>query len=357
MKIGDCLTIRYGKDQKSVENINGKYPILGTGGVISRTNSFLYDKPSVLIGRKGTIDKPRYMDTPFWTVDTLFYSSINNNSIPKYIYYVFNTINWYKYNEASGVPSLAASTISSIKLNIPEKPEQQRIVSVLETWDEYLEILDKKIALKEQLKKGLMQQLLTGASRLFGFNGGWNEFRLQDVCTIRKGEQLNRNIMDNNGKFPVLNGGIGFSGYTDDYNTDENTISMSEGGNSCGHISFLTKKFWCGGHCYRIIPNSKIDKSFLYQYLKIKQKFIMKLRVGSGLPNIQKKDIDRLKLFVPLDINEQQAIRTILGGYDEELKLLEQKRKVIQNQKKYLLKNLITGKIFTSENLSMKGVN
>ena len=64
-KLGEILTVKYGKSQKEVEDDEGKFPILGTGGVIGKTNSYLFNKPSVLIGRKGTIDKPMYMDTPF----------------------------------------------------------------------------------------------------------------------------------------------------------------------------------------------------------------------------------------------------------------------------------------------------
>ena len=112
---------------KEVECLGGAYPILGTGGALGRTNSFLYNKESVLIGRKGTIDKPMYISTPFWTVDTLFYSEINEQYSVKFIYYMFNTITWKKYSEASGVPSLSASTIESINVNLSSLPEQQKI--------------------------------------------------------------------------------------------------------------------------------------------------------------------------------------------------------------------------------------
>ena len=94
LKYKDVLKIKSGKDQKQVEDENGKYPILGTGGQIGKTNSFLYDKPSVLIGRKGTINKPQYMESPFWTVDTLFYSHIYEPNIPKYLFYSFQNVNW-----------------------------------------------------------------------------------------------------------------------------------------------------------------------------------------------------------------------------------------------------------------------
>ena len=131
-KFKTVLKIKHGKNQKEIENNNGKYPILATGGVIGRTNTFLYDKPTALIGRKGTINKPQFMDTPFWTVDTLFYSEINEKADPKFIYYKFCLIDWMSYNEASGVPSLNTSTIESIKQIMPnDKTEQIAIANVL----------------------------------------------------------------------------------------------------------------------------------------------------------------------------------------------------------------------------------
>ena len=81
--MGDILKIQNGKNQKAIETVNGKYKIYGTGGIIGYTNSYLYDKESVGIGRKGTIDKPFYFNEPFWTVDTLFWSKINENYYPK----------------------------------------------------------------------------------------------------------------------------------------------------------------------------------------------------------------------------------------------------------------------------------
>ncbi|MEI6521104.1 MAG: restriction endonuclease subunit S, partial [bacterium] len=87
--LGEVLKIAHGKSQHDIIAKNGIYPILATGGKIGTTNSFLYDKPSVLIGRKGTIDKPQYMDQPFWTVDTLFYSIIKEPNNAKFIFYRF----------------------------------------------------------------------------------------------------------------------------------------------------------------------------------------------------------------------------------------------------------------------------
>ncbi|MFZ4084523.1 MAG: restriction endonuclease subunit S, partial [Vampirovibrionia bacterium] len=99
----------------------------------------------MLIGRKGTIDVPQYMETPFWTVDTLFYTEIKANQDPKYLFYKFQLVDWYSYNEASGVPSLNASTIEKIKSSFPiEEKEQTAIATVLSDMDSELESLEKK---------------------------------------------------------------------------------------------------------------------------------------------------------------------------------------------------------------------
>jgi type I restriction enzyme S subunit len=165
-KLGDLLTIRHGKSQKGVESLDGAYPILATGGQIGRANQFLSDKPSVLIGRKGTIAKPQYMDTPFWTVDTLFYSDIRPPNNAKFLYYRFCLIDWNQYNEASGVPSLNARAIENVEVLCPEPVEQTAIATLLSDMDTELAALESRLAKARQIKQGMMQELLTGRIRL-----------------------------------------------------------------------------------------------------------------------------------------------------------------------------------------------
>lgn len=129
-------------------------------------NRFLYDKPSVLIGRKGTIDQPQFMDKPFWTVDTLFYSVIKEPNSAKFLFYRFCLVNWKQHNEASGVPSLNARTIERIEIGIPKQEEQIAIANVLSDMDAELTTLEAKLAKARQLKQGMMQALLTGRIRL-----------------------------------------------------------------------------------------------------------------------------------------------------------------------------------------------
>jgi type I restriction enzyme S subunit len=164
--IGDLLQIHHGKSQHGVESPYGPCPILATGGQIGNANRFLCDQPSVLIGRKGTIDQPRYMDEPFWCVDTLFYSTVFVPNIPKFLFYCFCLIPWRQYNEASGVPSLNARTIEQLELRVPLAKEQEAIVSVLSDMDAEIAAVETKLTKARQIKQGMMQELLTGRIRL-----------------------------------------------------------------------------------------------------------------------------------------------------------------------------------------------
>lgn len=163
---GCLLSIRHGKNQTNVESSSGQYPIYGTGGQMGTATEFLYDKPSVLIGRKGTINKPRYTEKPFWTVDTLFYSEISSSASAKFIFYKFCMIDWMQYNEASGVPSLNGSTIEGVMATFPCLDEQTAIATILSDMDEEIQALETRLAKTRDLKQGMMQQLLTGKIRL-----------------------------------------------------------------------------------------------------------------------------------------------------------------------------------------------
>lgn len=165
-KIGDVLTILHGKNQHGVECNSGKYPILGTGGIIGKSIEYLCDWECVLIGRKGTIDKPIYMKTPFWTIDTLYYSKPMENQCVKFQYYLFCTISWYDYTESSGRPSLAKKAIESIEIKLPKYEEQVEIASVLTAMDEEIDALESERDKIIQIREGAMDDLLTGRVRL-----------------------------------------------------------------------------------------------------------------------------------------------------------------------------------------------
>jgi restriction endonuclease S subunit len=184
-KLLDVLTVGHGQSQKGIGTSSGKYSILATSGEIGKTNYFLYDKPSVLIGRKGTIDKPQYVETPFWSIDTLFYTIIKNDYLPKYFFYLFCLIDWKKYNEASGVPSLTAYNIENIDVFIPPTlAEQSAIAAVLSDMDAEIEALTAKLNKAKLIKQGMMQELLTGRIRLVNVSPMQGEFTISEYMVI-----------------------------------------------------------------------------------------------------------------------------------------------------------------------------
>ena len=141
-----------------------------------------------------------------------------------------------------------------------------------------------------------------------------------------------------------MNVGIAPSGYTNSYNTDKDTISISEGGNSCGYIQYNKEKFWSGGHCYTLHIHdnykNKIDNFYLYQYLKAKEGYIMGLRVGSGLPNIQKITLQNVIVYFP-SLTEQQKIADCLLSLDEKIAAETEQVAQLQQHKKGLLQQLL----------------
>ena len=156
-EISEVLSIGSGKDYKHLGA--GEIPVFGTGGLMTKVDSFLHNGETVCIGRKGTIDKPMYYNGKIWTVDTLFFTYEFVNSIPKYIYYIFQNINWKLYNEASGVPSLSKSTIEKIKIDIPTVEEQQKIANFLTAIDDKINLTIEQQQQTKQFKNGLLQQM------------------------------------------------------------------------------------------------------------------------------------------------------------------------------------------------------
>ena len=188
-KYKDVLTIKYGKDHKLLED--GEIPVYGTGGVMRYVNQYLYDGESILIGRKGTIDQPKYVNEKFWTVDTLFYSEIKQNIYPLFIYQHALQVNWLGLNEATGVPSLNTTSINNVDIYLPSKEEQTKIASFLSNVDEKISQLTQKHALLSQYKQGMMQKLFSQQIRFKAGDGSefgeWEDKTIEQIANFRRG--------------------------------------------------------------------------------------------------------------------------------------------------------------------------
>ncbi|OGR02364.1 MAG: hypothetical protein A2511_16160 [Deltaproteobacteria bacterium RIFOXYD12_FULL_50_9] len=162
----ELFTIGNGKDYKHLSS--GDIPVYGSGGHMLSVNDYLHDGESVCIGRKGTINNPMFLTGKFWTVDTLFYTHTFNGCLPRFIYSIFQNIDWLKHNEAGGVPSLSKTNIGKIKVAVPKLKEQQKIADCLASLDERITLEAQKLDMLKTHKKGLMQQLFPSVGGVAG---------------------------------------------------------------------------------------------------------------------------------------------------------------------------------------------
>ena len=222
--------------------------------------------------------------------------------------------------------------IRSIKITIPSTKEQTKIATLLH-------LIDERIATQNKIIEDLKKLKSAISERLFNAIKG-DVVVLEDIGDVVKGKQINGEFLSESGKYYVMNGGIEPSGFYNDYNVEANTISISEGGNSCGYVQFNACPFWSGGHCYTIQNTTdNVKTEYLYQFLKSKESEIMKLRIGSGLPNIQKKDLAKFKITIP-NISEQKVISAFLSSFERKADVEMNFVNLLLEEKQYLLRQM-----------------
>ena len=360
VKLGDILTaVDYGTAAKS--DAIGKYPVLRMGNL---ENGYLVwddlvysssedeyakyelEKGDILFNRTNSRDKVGKTsiyrgERPSIFAGYLIRLKVNNECDPYYVNYCMNSKRFAEFcksvrTDAIGQSNINAQVLQTYDFSLPPLEEQKKIAATLSVWDSAIEKMEKLIEAKESGHAVLMNEMLKNSKT-------WDCTCLSDIATIKKGKQLNAVDMISDGAYYVMNGGIAPSGNTDDWNTAENTISISEGGNSCGFVAFNKEKFWAGGHCYTLIDlNENISVRFLFHYLKNMEKEIMAMRVGSGLPNIQKDSISDIKVFYPSK-KGQERISGVLDDSLSEIALLKQQLENYKKQKQGLMQKLLTG--------------
>lgn len=160
MRLGDVVRIRNGRDYKHLEN--GPIPVYGSGGIMTRVSTAAYDKPSVLIPRKGSLGNIFYVDEPFWTVDTIFYTEIDQTRlIPKFLYYYLLTRRLEKLNQAGGVPSQTQAVLNELRVPIPSHSSQHEIVRILDSFKE----LEAELEARRRQYAHYRDELLTFGAR------------------------------------------------------------------------------------------------------------------------------------------------------------------------------------------------
>ncbi|GEL37113.1 restriction endonuclease subunit S [Latilactobacillus sakei] len=193
-KFADFIDVKSGKDYKHLNS--GSIPVYGTGGYMLSVDRALSDIDAIGIGRKGTIDKPYLLKAPFWTVDTLFYAVPKQNIDLQFSLSIFKKINWKKFDESTGVPSLSKTVINSVGASVPSYEEQQKIGSFFQQLDETIALHQRKLDLLKEQKKGYLQKMFPKNGekvpelRFTGFADDWEERKLGEVATLSSSKRI-----------------------------------------------------------------------------------------------------------------------------------------------------------------------
>ena len=327
-KIQDVLRIGNGRDYKHLGT--GDIPVFGTGGYMTSVTDYLYDGETTFIGRKGTINKPYYYKGKFWTVDTLFYTHSFNGVTPHFVYCLFQTINWLRYNEASGVPSLSKDTIEKIKLHIPQIEEQQKISKLLSLLDERITTQNKIIDKLQSLIKGLRV-------RLIQIENG-NIVHLGEIARIYQPQTISSTELTEDGF--LVYGANGIIGKYKEYNHKTEQICITCRGNTCGMVNYTKPMSWITGNAMVINTDehqNKVCKRYLYHYLSAYN--FNSLISGSGQPQIVRTPLEQLKVTLPTFLEQKQKA-TFLDKIQGKIEISNKTLNLYLQQKQYLVRQM-----------------
>ena len=235
--------------------------------------------------------------------------------------------------QGTKIYSINTRNFSEVFVGLPRRREQQKIATLLRLIDERIATQNKIIEDLKKLKSALYQEMFGSLVA--------PTLKLGQVAEIVKGKQVNGTELLEQGEYYVMNGGTFPSGWLNKFNTEANTISISEGGNSCGYVQYNTSRYWSGGHCYslKILHPQEVSDLYLYHFLKWQEGNIMALRIGSGLPNIQKKDLLHFPIILPT-IDKQKSIISVLTAIDAKIACEVSLTEYYTMQKDFLLRNL-----------------
>ena len=314
IQLSDLVTIKYGKNQKKVQSNTGTIPIYGTGGLIGYATEALYNKESILIGRKGTIDKIRYVDFPFWTVDTLFYTIINKEKIiPKFLYYNLSTIDFMKINEGTTIPSLRTETLNRIELSIPDIQTQKKIASILSALDDKIELNNKINENLEMQAKAIFKSWFVDFEPFGGvMPEDWKMGNLLDIADYLNGLAMQKfKPNDNENSLPVLKIKELRQGFCDDTSdlcseNIKNEYIIHDGDVIFSWSGSLLVDFWCGGicglnqHLFKV-SSKKYDKWFYYSWTQYHlQKFISIAKdMATTMGHIKREELKKSEVLIP----------------------------------------------------------
>lgn len=371
----DAVTLTYGKSPKDIFSEGGIYPVVGTGGITGYTNNYLHEGNTVVIGRKGTINKPSFIYNKFWAIDTTYYVSAYKKLDAKWFFYLLQNTDLTKYNEASGVPSLNRDTLYSIPFITPPLPEQQKIATIITSVDEVIEKTQAQINKLKDLKTGMMQELLT---RGVGVDGkphtefkdspvgripkGWAVLPLSKVAKLERGKFSHRPRNDPsfyNGDIPFLQTGDipKKSPYITKYSQTLNEKGLGVSklfpigtlvitiAATIGEIGILEFDSCFPDSLVGIkIDVEKADAMYILYVMRHLKDELDLLAPQTAQKNINLDILNPFVVPVP-PLKEQKQISQALESIDARLNILDEKLTKIQKTKKALMQDLLTGKV------------
>lgn len=239
--------------------------------------------------------------------------------------------------------SINTKILGETELSLPPLNEQRRIASALTSIDNLISSLGKLIEKKKNIKQGAMQQLLTGQIRLKGFSEPWGEKKLEEVCSVKRGVRVVKRNLTTDGLYPVYQNTNSPLGYSNQYNVEANTPFVIIGG-SAGQVGICRERYWAADDC-AFFACHDIYKEYLYYVLLLNQSNILhNVRTGT-IPRLDRSFLSNMVVYISSNIDEQQAIATILTKMDDEITALEAKRAKYEAIKQGMMQQLLTGKI------------
>lgn len=379
IKLSDLVDVVYGKSPADIEKLDDGIPIFGTGGVSGYTNIPLCDGPSIILGRKGTIDKVQRSDGPFWAIDTTFYTTPKRTFDWAWLYYAISSFDLRKLNEASGVPSLGRGSLEALDIATPPPLEQQKIAAILTAVDDKLDVIARQITATQTLKQGLMQTLFTrGAgtqdaegrwqphtefkdSELGRIPVGWEEMTLEEVATVERGKFSARPRNDpkyfEGGDIPFIQTGdiaaaTRFVSKSSQFLNEEGlavsrlfptgTIFITIAAN-IGDVAISTIPMACPDSLVSILPNNdQCNGRWLFYLLKGSKEYFDSQSTQNAQKNINLQVLRPFAFAMP-PLDEQVQIAACLSSIDDKLDSLTVRQTHYQTLKRGLMQKLLTG--------------
>lgn len=309
--LSDVLKIRNGSDYKKFPQ--GEIPVYGSGGIIAYIDRYACDKPSVLIPRKGSIDKLYYVDVPFWTVDTIFYTEINTEVIePKFVFYYLQNQHLEMLNTAGGVPSLTQKVLNKVPISVPPLEVQREIVRILDTFTELTVELTTELTTELTARK---KQYIYYRNYLLDIGDKVDSRTLGELCEISAGGDVPKDAMSKdktkNFNIPIVSNGIGANaiyGYTNITRISSFAVTVAARG-TIGYAEYRDYPYYPIIRLLSVIPKdyNVLNPKYLYYCLQGKKYKVP----ASGIPQLTAPMLKKEIISVPTMDVQNRIVKTL----------------------------------------------